>query len=286
MRNLSIDSLRAFVVTTDLGSVTNAADQLGRSQPATSLQIKKLEETLGSELLMRFNRKLTLSSQGSIAYDYAKEILALNDRLLAEFSRTELAGQIRLGIPSEFATTLLPKIVGRFTAAYPNVALEVFSDLSRNLLSEQQREQYDLILALHDKPSATRRGLIRSDELVWVGSHEHRIDRQQSLPLVLAQDGCLYRKRALRSLDKMKRPWRVIHTNPDLSGIQAAIQEGLGVTVLAGSTVPEELLVLGKGSNHEGLPELGAIDISLQYEKRSASEATERLAGFIKSSLV
>ena len=111
MRNLSIDSLRAFVVTTDLGSVTNAADQLGRSQPATSLQIKKLEETLGSELLMRFNRKLTLSSQGSIAYEYAKEILALNDRLLAEFSRTELAGQIRLGIPSEFATTLLPKIV-------------------------------------------------------------------------------------------------------------------------------------------------------------------------------
>ena len=79
MRNLSIDSLRAFVVTTDLGSVTNAADQLGRSQPATSLQIKKLEETLGSELLMRFNRKLTLSSQGSIAYEYAKEILALND---------------------------------------------------------------------------------------------------------------------------------------------------------------------------------------------------------------
>ena len=56
MRNLSIDSLRAFEVTTDLGSVTNAADQLGRSQPATSLQIKKLEETLGSELLMRFNR--------------------------------------------------------------------------------------------------------------------------------------------------------------------------------------------------------------------------------------
>ncbi|NNL57628.1 MAG: LysR family transcriptional regulator, partial [Pseudomonadales bacterium] len=229
---------------------------------------------------------LELSSEGREAYEYAREILALNDRMLARFSRTELAGQIRLGIPSEFATTLLPKIVGRFASAYPNVTLEVFSDLSRNLMSQAQREQYDLILALHDKPSPQRRGLIRSDELVWVGSREHRIDKQRELPLVLAQDGCLYRKRALRALDKIKRRWRIIHTNPDLSGIQAAIEEGLGVTVLAGSTVPAELVVLGRGGNLEGLPELGHIDISLQYEKRSASAATERLAGFIQSSLV
>ena len=64
MRNLSIDSLRAFVVTTDLGSVTNAADQLGRSQPATSLQIKKLEDAhylLGKRadsLEIRMNKKI------------------------------------------------------------------------------------------------------------------------------------------------------------------------------------------------------------------------------------
>lgn len=284
MRNLGIDSLRAFITTADLGSVTAAADQLGRSQPATSLQIKKLEESLGSELFIRLNRKLKLSTSGNSAYTLAKEIINLNDQLLAQFSKAELAGQIRLGIPSEFATTLLPKIIGRFAASYPNVTLEVFSDLSRNLMSEKQREQYDLILALHEKPTPRRRGLIRSDPLVWVGSKEQRVERQQAVPLILAQDGCIYRKRALAALNKMKRSWRIVHTNPDLSGIKVAIQEGLGITVLARSTVPDDLLIIEKGSNSEHLPELGAIDISLQYDKRTASDATERLAGFIQSS--
>jgi DNA-binding transcriptional LysR family regulator len=285
MRNLSTDALRAFVTTADLGGVTAAADQLGRSQPATSLQIKKLEEVLDTELFIRLHKKLKLSDHGLKAYEHAKDILKLNDQLVAQFSKTELAGQIRLGIPSEFATTLLPKIIGRFAAAYPNVTLEVFSDLSKNLTSEAQRSQYDMILALHENPVTNRRGLLRSDELVWVGGEDTKLDKQQTLPLVLAQDGCIYRKRALRALDKIKHPWRIIHTNPDLTGIKTAIQEGLGVTVLARSTVPDDLIVIGKGSKTEQLPTLGAIDISLQYDKRSASESVLRLADFIRSSL-
>lgn len=280
-----MDALRAFVAVADLGGVTNAADHLGRSQPALSLQIKKLEETLNAELFLRFNKQLKLSEHGSEIYSTAKQILALNDQLIGKLLTPELAGQIRLGIPSEFATTLLPKILGRFAQSYPYVTLEVFSDLSRKLLSEPLREQFDLILALHDKPSTKRKGLVKTDKLVWVGSRDHRHDRLETLPLILAQDGCIYRKRALRSLEKIKRRWRIIHTNPDLSGIQAAIKEGLGITVLAQSTVPEELTIIDNIGRNDKLPDLGSIDISLIYERRNASDATERLAGYIQSSL-
>lgn len=284
MKNLPIDTLRSFVTIADLGSITSAAEQLGRSQPALSLQLKRLEDMLETALLARQNRKLTLTSDGLIAYQTAKEILNLNDQLIGRLKKTELAGLVRLGIPSEFATTLLPKIIGRFAASYTNVTLEVVSDLSRNLLSDEQRGRYDLILGLHDRSISNRRGRISSDELVWVGHSKQRIERGQTLPLILAQEGCIYRKRALSILDRIKRPWRIVHTNPDLSGIKTAIEEGLGITVLTRSTVPEGLVILGKGSNLEGLPELGTIDISLQYDKHSATEATERLAGFIRSS--
>ena len=280
-----MDALRTFVTIADLGGVTNAADHLGRSQPALSLQIKKLEETLNAELFLRLNKQLSLSEQGTAIYGQAKQILAMNDQLVGQFLQPELAGQIRLGIPSEFATTLLPRILSRFAQSYPYVALEVFSDLSRNLLSEQKREQYDLILALHDKPSARRKGLVKSDRLVWVGSRDHRHEQLEVLPLILAQDGCIYRKRALRSLEKIKRRWRIIHTNPDLSGIQAAIREGLGVTVLAESTVPDGLMVIDSVGRGDRVPELGRIDISLVYERRSASDATGRLAEYIQASL-
>lgn len=280
-----MDTLRAFITVADLGGVTNAADHLGRSQPALSLQIKKLEDTLNAELFLRFNKQLKLSEHGSSIYNKAKHILALNDQLVGQFLRPELAGQIRLGIPSEFATTLLPKILGRFAQSYPYVTLEVFSDLSHKLLSEPQRTQYDLILALHDKPAAKRTGLVKTDKLVWVGSKDHRHDQAETLPLILAQDGCIYRKRALRSLEKIKRRWRIIYTNPDLSGIQAAIKEGLGITVLAQSTVPEGLTIIDNASVSGKLPDLGSIDISLIYERKNASDATERLAGYIQSSL-
>ena len=122
-----MDALRAFVATADLGSVTAAADHLGRSQPAISLQLKKLEEHLGIEVFLRFNKQLSLSDAGSAIYEDTKTILALNDQLLNQFAKPELAGQIRLGIPSEFATTLLPKIIGRFAQSYPQVTLEVLS---------------------------------------------------------------------------------------------------------------------------------------------------------------
>ena len=283
MKNLPLDAIRAFITTVELGSVSNAAEQLGRSQPATSLQIKRLEDFLGKELLVRSNRKVSLSSHGDEIYSLCKQLLATNDQIVARLADEQLAGQITLGIPSEFATTLLPNIVGRFAQAYPNVSMEVFSDLSRNLTSEIQRGEYDLILALHDQHKPSRRGLVRSDELVWVGSQDSKAYKANDIPLVLAQEGCLYRKRALKKLEQLKREWRIVHTNPDLAGIQAAILAGLGITVLARSTVPNTLKILD--TVKFDLPELGTIDISLQYKRRESSESVARLADFIRSSL-
>lgn len=282
MRNLSMDALRAFAVTAELGSVTAAAEQLGRSQPATSLQIKKLEEMLETELFLRINKQLQLSDSGRHFYSYAERILKLNDEALDQFHKPQLQGQIRLGIPSEFANSLLPGIVGRFAQAYPNVTLETFSDLSRNLRADDQRGKYDLVLALHSQSSSRRKGLIKNDELVWVGSPKHQSEKEAELPLILAQEGCLYRQRALQSLDKIKRRWRLVYSNADLRGIEAAIQAGLGVTVLARSTVPDSLRIL---KDRETLPALGNVDICLTSASREASEACLRLMEFIRLGL-
>lgn len=284
MKNLPIDAIRAFITAAELGSISSTAEQLGRSQPAISLQIKRLEELLGKTILIRSNRKLRLSESGEMVFELCKQLLATNDQIAAQLEDDALTGQITLGIPSEFATTLLPNIVGRFAQAYPNVGLEVLSDLSKNLTSENQKGRYDLILALHDKQNPSRRGLIRSDELVWVSHSGWQPEPDRELPLVLAQEGCLYRKRALRRLEKSQIASRVVHTNPDLAGIQAAIIAGLGLTVLAKSTVPAPLAIVD--AEKAGLPELGSIDISLQYNRRSASESVARLSEFIRSSLL
>jgi DNA-binding transcriptional LysR family regulator len=199
---------------------------------------------------------------------------------VAQFSKTAVSGKIHFGIPSEFATTLLPKIVGRFAQAYPNVTLEVTCALSKQLLSEPHR--YDLILALHDDPSTAGDNLVKEDDLVWVTGIDHDAHLQRPLPLIVAPKGCIYRKRGAEQLKGNNRDWRIVYTIPDLTGIQAAINEGLGVTVLAKSTVPENLRILKPS---EKLPKLGKVGISLIHQSNESSEAISRLMEFVKASL-
>lgn len=280
MKNLPTDLLRSFVTVIELGGFTQAAEWLGRSQPAISLQIKRLEQLVEQTLLIRSGQQLELSQAGQLLFRYAKQILAINDEAVAQFSKTAVSGKIHFGIPSEFATTLLPKIVGRFAQAYPNVTLEVTCALSKQLLSEPHR--YDLILALHDDPSTAGDNLVKEDDLVWVTGIDHDAHLQLPLPLIVAPKGCIYRKRGAEQLKDNNRDWRIVYTIPDLTGIQAAINEGLGVTVLAKSTVPENLRILKPS---EKLPKLGKVGISLIHQSNESSEAISRLMEFVKASL-
>lgn len=287
MKNLPIDMLRSFVVVNDEASFTVAAEKLGRTQPAISQQIKKLEQLLERPLINRVGQKIALTAAGQTLLHYAQQILALNDEVLGQFANPLVSGRIRLGIPSEFATTLLPKIVGRFAKTYPDVTLDISCDLSRNLLSDEQRQQYDLILALYDKvgslPKRLQQGLIKTDPLVWVGSPASKAHLQETLPLVAAPSGCIYRQRALRQLGLAKRSCRIVYNISDLTGIQAAIDEGLGVTVLAKSTVPEGLNIL---ETSEYLPELGEVGIGLTQQDQETNPAVQLLADYVKAGLL
>ena len=282
MTNIPTALLRSFVTVIELGGFTQAAEWLGRSQPAISLQIKRLEEMLGQTLLVRSRQQLELSPSGHLLFKYAKQILAINDEALSRLSKSSISGQIHFGIPSEFATTLLPKIVGRFAQAYPNVTLEVTCALSKDLLSTSGRLRYDLILALHDDPFSAGNNLVKEDTLVWVSGTDSDAHLQMILPLIAAPEGCIYRKRGKETLQKNQKSWRIVYTIPDLTGIQAAINEGLGVTVLAKSTVPANLRIL---NNNAKLPKLGKVGISLISQNSDPSEAITRLMEFVKASL-
>ena len=280
MKNLSIDMLRAFVLVSDEGGFTAAAERLGRTQPAVSQQLKKLEQQLGQSLLDREGARLSLTPAGQTLMVYARQILSLNDEAIGAFDKPAVSGRVRLGIPSEFAISLLPKIVSRFAKAYPDVTLEVICDLSRNLTDEAQRDNYDVVLSLHNKVAGKSRRFIKTDELVWVGSPRQNVNLSSSVPLIVAPDGCIYRQRALQKLDQENQACRIVYTIPDLTGIQAAIEEGLGVTVLARSTVPDALMILQEPQ----LPELGTMGIQIQ-QHQTHNSAIKLLSEFIQAGL-
>ncbi|MEC8325111.1 MAG: LysR family transcriptional regulator [Pseudoalteromonas spongiae] len=276
MKNIPTDSLRTLITVVEVGGFAKAGELLGLSQPAVSLQIKRLEELLGNKLFKKQGQRQVLNQHGEILMPLAKQLLQVNDTILQTFSSEVLAGKVRLGIPSEFAATVLPAIIGDFVSLYPDVALEVKSELSKKLRHSDNREQYDLILALLEGPEQSKYPIFMDDELVWVGDVNNI--NTEVVNLIAAEEGCIYRRRAIEALEKAGLKWRIVYTNADLAGISAALKENLGITVLAKHTVPNDL---NWAKSTSQLPELGEVGISL-IKQSEESHAVDKLAEFIQ----
>lgn len=285
MKQLSLDFLRTFVKVVELGSFQKAGDLLGKSQPAVSLQIKKLEQQLSKSLFYKVGQSYKANETGLWLYQQANNMLSINDDIFAQVNSEKISGRLRLGIPSEFASTLLPSIIGEFSKRYPDISLDVTSALSKQLLSDDERSKFDLILALH-RPEISSQSprdmkVLMTDQVVWVGERNYQLPNQQ-LPLVLAPSGCIYRTKIIEALKQQTYSWKIIYTNPDFYGLTAAIQQGLGITALALSTLPEYLKVFKSPK----LPALGTVDVCLFEGKTLHPNACSALSDFIQSNLV
>ncbi|MCS4505323.1 HTH-type transcriptional regulator GltR [wastewater metagenome] len=282
MDYIPTELLRSFVLVAEAEGFTRAGERLGRSQPAVSLQMKRLEELTGQSLLVRDGRRLRLTPAGETLLDYAQRILALNREAMGRLATPELAGTVRLGVPNEFASSFLPEILGKFAKAHPNVTLEVTCDLSNRLLARREREELDLVFALHADAEDVASGAGWTEELVWVTSPRHDSHVRTPVPLVVAPEGCVYRGRILSHLEREAVPWRVAYTCASFGGIRAGVLAGLGVTVLARSIVPNGLRAVTAA---EHLPRLPPVQVRLHYDPARTTEAIDALVAYMSANL-
>lgn len=281
MVNIPTELLRTFVKAVDLGSFTRAGDAVGRTQSAVSLQVRRLEELLDAPLFVRGTHRVKLTDEGTILAGYARRILALNDEAVSSLHRPKVAGSVRLGAPHEYTASLLPVILGKFAQSHPGVMLEVTCDLSKNLLARQEKGEFDVVIALHDDPAAKGGTKVLTEPLVWITSPDHARQQQRPLSLVLAPPPCIYRNRVLQTLNRLDRAWRVSYTSSSYSGIIAAVRAGLGVTLLAASTVPEGVRQL---EERDGFPAMGELDVRLHLRAENETTAVRCLADYIAAS--
>lgn len=259
--NLDPDLLRAFVTVVECGGFSQAAARLLRGQSAVSLQIKRLEETLGVRLLDRSPRHLALTSEGEMILDHAQRILRLNDELVARVREPTLSGLVRLGAPEDFATSLLPRVLARFSRSHPQVALEVTCELTLQVLERFNSGGLDIAL-IKREPSGETGGIrVWREPLVWVAAERAFAETRDVLPLVVSPRPCVYRKRATDALDRAGRAWRIAYTCESLAGNHAAVRAGLGLTVLPKAMTPPDLTILD--GEPMQLPELQDTEVAL-----------------------
>ncbi|QOR37251.1 LysR family transcriptional regulator [Billgrantia diversa] len=282
MKNIPTDLLRTFVTIRDLGGFTSAGEFLGRSQPAISLQIKKLESLLDTKIFLR-GTSLDLTEDGEYLYQAAKQILEINDKAITKLSGENVSGRVRLGIPNDFELAFLPKALRNLARTYPNIAVEVDCDISKVIFQRYQKHLYDVCLVMEPERKDENRDIrdYRIDQLAWVMSHGNLTD-SEFLPLVTYPQGCIYRAMLESSLTQAGTPYRIAYTSPSLLGIMSAVEEGLGLTAMASSVVPSHL---SKATEMERLPRLGSVSIGLYYRERELSVATRHVLDFLRAGL-
>jgi DNA-binding transcriptional LysR family regulator len=223
--NLPIDVLRSFIAVVDGGSMLRASERVFLSQPAISLQIKRLEELLQVPLFQREGRRLVLTSQGEGVLVHAREILALNDRIVATLTGDALSGPVRIGFVQDFAETLLQGVLAQFVALHPDARLEVRVGGTPQLIDLLESDRLDVILGMGAAGDAAA---IRDEPMRWFGNAG--LAGREVIPLAVLERPCRFRDEAITALEGAGRPYQLVVETPSLSVLRAAVLSGVGIT--------------------------------------------------------
>ena len=249
MQGLTLKHLRYFEALAQHRHFGRAADACAISQPALSMQIRDLEEMLGTPLVERGYREVRMTQFADIFVERARDILRSVDELgdLARASRERLVGRLRIGVIPTIAPYLLPSIIENLTRTYEGLDIHVRETLTPRLLEELSDGRIDTaIVALPiSEPSLTeiplfeeRFVLVRPDSEAC--APVPNAEGRREMRFLLLEEGHCFRDQALSFCSMQTvRPWEGLDGS-SLSTLVQMVGMGLGVTLLPEMAVDVE----------------------------------------------
>ena len=272
--------LQTFLAIAQTRNFTQAAARLGLRQSTVSQHIRKLEQEAGRRLFVRDTHSVTPTADGQAMIEFARGILAANERAERYFAGSQLRGRLRFGASEDFVASLLPQVLREFVRTHPLVEFELTVGMSGELNEKLERGELDLVCGKR-RPGDNRGRLVWRDRLVWVTGDARGFDPATPLPLILYSPPSITREIALAALERSGRAWRIVCTSGSLSGLRAATLAGLGVTIVSEGLIPTALAELPGG---HGLPDLGTVEFVVLGAGRTLRGPAAELADAILAS--
>ena len=271
---LDSELLRTFLAVAGSGSFSRAAALIFRSQSAVSLQIKQLETTLGQPVFERRARGVSLTAAGEKLRPVAQKVVSLLDQTMGDLRMDPLRGTLRLGIPDEYGDGLLAEVVGRFAREHPQVELEVRCNFSADFPRAVARGELDMAVHAVETP---RTGMIRlkREETRWAVSKYHDVEQRDPLPVAVFDRACWWRDRALESLERAGRRYRVVFSSESVTGIAAAISAGVAVGVVGSESTRQDFRLL---TPRDGFAAMPASQLVLECRDGADTEIIRAMA--------
>lgn len=221
--------LQSFVAIVETGSFTRAGERMYLTQSTISQQMRRLEQQLGCPLLDRSGRQVVTTAQGETLLGLARRILGLLAQAGDRVGEASLP--LRLGVPEDFAAGAMTAVLAAFARQYPEVRLEVQSDLSHALWQAFEAGELDLALIKQGRGQGEPIARWR-EPLAWVDSRDWPAGERDPVPLVVFPNEGLYRRQITDALDARGIPWRITYVSASLASLQGAVSAGIGVSLL------------------------------------------------------
>jgi DNA-binding transcriptional LysR family regulator len=274
------DLLRIFTTVADAGNVTHAADRLGRTQSAVSMQVGKLEDAVGASLFVRGPRGVALTGEGQRLLPYARRIVGLVDETTAAMRTAPLDGPVRVGIPEEYNRTVLPDALAAFSELHPGTEVTVLCGYTSQQLAALEADELDLAI-IFDWCDGVTGELLAVDPTVWAGSIAHNRHLERPVPIAVYWRSSWCREFALRSLERHTIPYRIAYTCDTSGGLCSAVTSGLAVAPVSRSNIP---LGARELTMADGFPQIDSSRVVLKRNPRRGGPAIDGMTEMIRKS--
>ncbi|HJQ49312.1 MAG TPA: selenium metabolism-associated LysR family transcriptional regulator [Gaiellaceae bacterium] len=282
--------LAAFCAVVERSSFSQAADQLGVTQPAVSLQIRSLEQRLGQQLLDRSGRRVEPTEAGLRLYRGAQRLLALEQQVLAELGEEaegELKGRLEIGASTGPGGSVLPVVLGEFQQRHPLVHVALTVSDTHTVVEQVGRRELELgVVGVASRQRGVSYEPLYRDEVVLAVPPDHKragksmsLDELKAEPLVLMQEGAGIRQMIDDELRELGLRLRDLNVKLEL-GLQesarAAVLAGVGATFISRIAIEGDLdagaLAVARVQGLEPARDVQLVRASGRAETRIAQE--------------
>jgi DNA-binding transcriptional LysR family regulator len=183
---MEMTQLEFFLQVIAEGSFSKAADAVGRTQPAVSIAIRRLEEEVGAQLFDRSQKTPTLTEAGTVIQDYARRILSLRDQARGAVSelRALRRGLVRVGANESTSLYLLPQVILAFRERHPEVKVEIYRHVSERLPREVLERSVDFaVLAFEPSDRDLESFCVLRDELALILHPAHPLASREEVTI-------------------------------------------------------------------------------------------------------
>lgn len=251
---MDLRRLEVFAKVAELGSFSRAAEALFLTQPTVSEHVRALEDELGVQLLDRLGRTTTTTPAGQLLLGYARRILALarDARQAIDQFQGRMSGQLAIGgstIPGEY---VLPALLGRFKARYPDISISLLVGSSRQVSAWVEEGRVEVgVVGAHPASRALAAQPFMPDELVvvvpaghpWAGRADVSLADVKAEPLVVRERGSGSREALERALAEVGASLSAFRVEGEMGSTQAvkqAVRAGVGVAIISRRAVLDE----------------------------------------------